>query len=54
MVVALIGRAMYASMEAGVEGVVVDVDLLPVYALFGVFIVSELVRYGVMIWGSRV
>lgn len=53
LVVVLIGRAMFSVLEAGVEGVEADVDLLPVYALFGVFIVSELVRYGLMIWGSR-
>ena len=54
LVVVLIGRAMYQAINAEVEGVDVVIDLLPVYALFGVFIVSELVRYGLMIWGSRV
>jgi len=53
LVVMLIGRAMFTAVDANVEGVEIEIDLLPIYALFGVFIVSELVRYGLLIVGSR-
>tara|TARA_R110000737_G_scaffold2923_19_gene10292 strand:- start:17937 stop:18395 length:459 start_codon:yes stop_codon:yes gene_type:complete len=52
LVMLLIGRAMVQTVGGG-DGGGGDVDLLPVYLLFGVFIVSELVRYGLLIFGSR-